>query len=225
MDQSLRGFVGQSMNGARNRRVIPHRILDASSGSGSITVTRPCVALIFVFGGCGSGRHQNGGSCLGGAGGGAAYKWAELGAGQTLSYAVGAGGAGVTENPGNPGGDSTVTLPNGHVVRASGGQGGPLTPGQALAGVGTGGDVNRRGGNGGADSSSSGFDGEDGGATGSANGAPGVGGAGGQAGLVSVMLNAANTSARGSQGNTSPSGPSADGSAGRVLILFIEVPA
>jgi hypothetical protein len=224
MDQSLRGFVGQSMNGARNRRVIPHRILDASSGSGSITVTRPCVAMIFAFGGCGSGRHQNGGSCRGGAGGGAAYKWAELSTGQTLSYAVGAGGAGVTESAGNPGGDSTVTLPNGHVIRASGGEGGPAGA-QALAGVGTGGDVNRRGGNGSLNDNTSGGDGEDGGATGSANGAPGVGGGGGQAGLVSVMLNAANTNARGSQGNTSPSGPSADGSAGRVLIMFIEVPA
>lgn len=115
----------------------------ATSGSATITATRNCWAFIILFGPGGSGSTGGGGSC-GGAGGAALYRRVRLIAGQRLTYALGTPGAGVgsADTVGVTGTASTVTLPNGNVLSAGGGQGGPASAGTAAGGTATGGDVN-----------------------------------------------------------------------------------
>lgn len=221
MSQKLRGFVAQGMNG---KKAPAARILaqaDSSTGSGSITATNNCVALIYGFGGGGSG-----GSLGGGGGGGAVYKRARIGAGQTITYSAGAGGAIATA--GNDGGDTVITLPSGLVLKATGGRAG--NNGRA-GGTGVGGDVNRTGGAGGAINAAGGS-GEDGGGVGGLGNASG-GGGGGCAGLVSVTPGLAYgigapptngaTGPGGASGGSSPGGSGFQGEAGRVLILFVRI--
>jgi hypothetical protein len=83
-----------------------------------------------VGGGGGGGGAQGGvaGGAAGGGGAGGAYfeAWKTDIAGQTLSYAIGAGGAGGTTSGGNggTGGDTSISLPSGWVLTAQGGVGG-----------------------------------------------------------------------------------------------------
>lgn len=147
---SLRGLTGPAMGGPKRQPgalVEVLSITDASTGSGSVTAQRRCVAMIYAWGAGGSG--WAGGSSAGKGGSGAAlYKRLRLNRGQSLSYSIGSGGAAVADDgnthPGNPGGPTTIMLPQGVQLVAGGGSGGA----GGVAGAGgtaTGGDVNRAG--------------------------------------------------------------------------------
>jgi hypothetical protein len=222
--QDLRGFVGQGMSGRRARGVMPNRILDVTTGSGTVTLTKSATALIFLFGGCGSGAAQNAGTRGGGGGGAALFRRVALSAGSKIAYSVGAGGAGVITDPGglgNAGGDTTLTLPDGRILRAGGGQGGVSGAASAAGGVAIGGDVNRTGGAGGG-AGIAGSAGEDGGSSGRPAPSGNEGGGGGAAGLESIIQAGGFTYGTGSDAETVSPGTSAVGSNGRVLIIFVE---
>lgn len=246
-DRSVRGLVAQSMNGSRG--LVAPKLgalpVNATSGSGSITVRRPCYALIIARGPGGSGGGGSGPTvCSGGGGGAVLYKRVLLRAGQTISYTVGTPGAAPTFSsvPGNDGTDSTVTLPDGTVLRAGGGKRGLFGDGVAggAGGLATGGDINRNGGAGG--SAASGTNGEPG-SPGQGNGA-GAGGAklsnsgggGGAAGLTEILSDLVGGNGSDAGSGVAPigigggSGGGRDGSSstvggdGQVLIMFAAMP-
>jgi hypothetical protein len=238
--QKLRGLVGQGMNGRRNRAMQLAAVpVVATSGSGVVTARRACVALIFAWAPGGSG-----GSDGSGAGGGAAlFKRVYLPRGAALSYSIGAPGAGVSSSSnGNDGGDTTVTLPSGQVLTAGGGKAGTVADPAAggLGGVATGGDINRRGGDGGRyQSGSLGLSGSPGqgagaGAGGAANSNRGGGGGGaGLADLLSDLIGGGGSDASGvsSAAGSAPGGgsgggqsASGNGGAGKVIIVLIDKP-
>lgn len=245
--RSVRGLVAQSMNGSRGLVTPKFGALpvNATSGSGSITVRRPCYALIVARGPGGSGGGGSGPTvCSGGGGGAALYKRVFLRAGQTISYTVGTPGAEPTFSsvPGNDGTDSTVTLPDGTVLRAGGGKRGLFgdgSPGGA-GGIATGGDINRNGGAGGL--AASGANGEPGSSgQGGGAGAGGAklsnsGGGGGAAGLTEIVadLIGGNGSDAGSGGAPAGIGggsgggrdsfSSTIGGLGQILIMFAAMP-
>lgn len=149
MAQSLRGFVGQGLGSPKGFTATPVAAgmpVSTTSGSGSVTATRHCSVIVYLWGGSGSGEANTGSSGGGGGGSGSAVrKHINLSRGQTLAWSVGAPGAGVSADAsGNDGADSTVTLPNGTVMRAAGGKGGAGLAG-GLGGVASGGDLNRNG--------------------------------------------------------------------------------
>jgi hypothetical protein len=107
------------------------------------------------------------------------FKRQKVQKGQAIPYSVGVGGGRMTTGnlAGIAGGDTTVTLPNGTILRAGGGAGGgAVTNTPAAGGVAVNGDLNRAGGRGGY-SNSNATAGEFGGAPGSAG--PGSGGGAG----------------------------------------------
>lgn len=120
MEQKLRGFTGQGMNGAR-KAYIP---LSYSYPAGSATFAPTKSGWYrFVLFGAGGGA-DNGTSS--GASGALVIAERVLAVGQSVTVSVGAGGA----TSGGSGGDTTLTFPWGEVLTAGGGQG-------ATAGVAT----------------------------------------------------------------------------------------
>lgn len=201
-------------------------VIDATS-SGSMMAPRTCIALIWAWGGGASGFGNTGAQGGGGAGG--VFKFFRISKGQTISYTVGAGGAGTTNHlAGNDGGNSTVTLPNGLVLTAGGGKG------NGTGGTASGGDLNRPGGAGGLGAAgATGANGALGGAVDS--GAGGGGGAGGFTDRTVGMTGGAGSAGAsggpsaagavgggGSGSSTISSGTSGAGGAGRVLIHFVK---
>ena len=93
--QHLRGLVGQGMDG--RRRVSPEilRVVHFTSGSGQIPIGCAARFQAWLVGAGGGGASSVNAFAGGGGGGGAAYGRGSVLAGQTLVYAVGAGGAGV----------------------------------------------------------------------------------------------------------------------------------
>ena len=152
MGQKLRGFVGQGVGGGKKVDALPSLLaapMSIASGSGNITAARKCTAVIYAWGGGGSGADSV--PAGGGGGGGCAYKRVRLVAGQSLVYSVGAGGPATGTAIGSDGGDTTVTLPSGQIMKAQGGRAGTSASG------GTGGscenaDLSRVGGTGGSTS-------------------------------------------------------------------------
>jgi hypothetical protein len=137
--QTLRGFVGQSMSGARAQsRPSNYKISSTvipAAGAFSFTADQTGFAQVFLWGAGGSGVSTGGGSTQGGGSGALVYRLVSVLAGQVISGVIGAGGAGVAGGggDGNPGGSSTVTYPDGLVVTAGGGRGGG-TVGNGLGG-------------------------------------------------------------------------------------------
>ena len=144
-------------------------LFDCNPGTRSWTVPEGVSQIrAFVVGGGGGGLYT--GTYASGAGGGYAEKVITVTPGQIISYTVGAGG-----NIGTPTGNSGGTSSFGSVISATGGGGGPES-GSAAGGSGTGGDINKSGGNG-----SAGTSGGGGGGAGHAygNGSPGSAQSGG----------------------------------------------
>lgn len=241
--QRLRGFVGQGMNGRRARVPSAGAMpVFATSGTGEITIRSHCVALIYMWGAGASGCDDVGLNNTGAGGGGGAALFARvfLNLGQKLSYSVGAGGAGVTGSAttGSDGGDSTVTLPDGRVLTAGGGKAGTRGSTGGLGGVATGGDINRRGGKGGdgVPGTVNGVAGEGTGAGAGGAGSGSAGGGGGAGGLADVLVDLTGGAGSaavvgGAQGNAPGGGSGAGGTtskagaAGRIIILFVRMPA
>lgn len=188
ISQPLRGLVGQSMSGGRSRSLALAGLpVVATSGSGSVTVRKNGWALIAMWGAGGGAQADPGlnGFVGGGSGGAALYRLAPVVAGQVITYAV---GAAVLDADG---GDSTVTLATGQVLTAGGGKRGsdPAVVTPAAGGLATGGDINRRGGNGGVCSLGTqlGETGEGSGAGAGGAGSGASGGGGGSAGLTDIL--------------------------------------
>lgn len=222
--QRFRGLVGQTLAGRRRATASVLAVRDTSSaGSNSFTATKGCVALIHAWSAGGSGGASSGG---GGGGGGAGFKRVPLNAGQTISWVVGAGGA----ISSNPGGDTTVTLPSGIVLRLGGGGAGVAggaggTGGLPFAGW----DIGRRGGSGAA-ANSAGESPANGGTGGAGSGSGG--GGGGAAGFNDLVtgLPPGNGGVVNGVGQTVPggggggtSGVSGGGMDGRVYVVVIRI--
>lgn len=197
----LRGLVGQGMNG--RRRFVSDLVgfVNADTGSGSITAPMECTALVYIWGGGGSGEASATGG--GGGGGAAAYKAVQLGAGDTITWSVGAGGvwSGTAF-----GGSTTISFSRGLAPMTAGGGG---QGGNGLGGTASGGDLNRRGGDGGAQGAgAAGSAGESGAAGAAASGT--LSGGGGAAGFSELLF----TSGAGSAGNTTTGGGTPGGGSG-----------
>lgn len=112
-------------------------------GSGQFVGTKPSYVDAWLYGGGASGMNGAAGgfTARGGASGGGVYVRFPLLEGQTVSYVLGAGGAGQASpnSIGNSGADSTLTLPSGLVVLAGGGKN------DGTGGVAVGGNINRPG--------------------------------------------------------------------------------
>jgi hypothetical protein len=211
-------------------------VVDASSGTGSITAAKTCTALIYLGGAGGSGADDTT-NAAGGGGGAAVFKRMRLAKGQTLSYSVGAAGAAVNASSGHDGGDTTVTLPNGLTLTAGGGKAGPTgVVNGGAGGIATGGDINRNGGAGGSGSGGSGASGGIGGGAGGAGGSgSNRGGGGGGAGFsdVASFFNGAGGGQGGGGGGVGGGSygggggsinlTSGAGAAGRVVIWLVRV--
>src|SRR5258708_39156510 len=75
MGQKFRGLVGQGMDGRKSYRDASVRLLktaDSALGNASVTATAHCTALVYAWGGRGSGADEAGGSIFAGGGGGRA---------------------------------------------------------------------------------------------------------------------------------------------------------
>lgn len=206
--------------GLGNYQIAPVQTAYATSGTGSLTVTRAGWAHIWLVGPGGGGIQGGGGP--GGGGGGACFKRIRVSKGQVISWSLGSPGATLpsTQDATN----STVTLPTGLQLVAGGGKGGSGTTGGA-GGTATGGELNRTGGSGG--NAANGSAGEQGGAGGSggANGGGGGGAAGfndfgtftGGAGATGGNTASA-ASVPGGGGGGSVSGSPSSGALGHILI-------
>lgn len=224
MGQKLRGLVAQSMIGRKgNLPVSPvPQMLDTFAGSGVFISLYTGILSIYVFGSGGAGDGASGGGGAGG-GGGAAFKRIRVTPGQMLPWSVGIGAAGVS-GAGSDGGPTTVTLPNGNILLATGGLGSSSRNG-ASGGVGSGGDASGTGGTGG-NANSTGAAGSNGGDLGGIADSPTSGG-GGCGGLASVTSGLGFPAApglavptgRGGFGN-SIGGVGGAGGNGRVLMLL-----
>ncbi len=190
---------------------------DATSSTGSFTPSRGCIVILRGYGAGGGGGQSGGGNCAGGAGGGAGYAVLPVGAGQTISWSVGAAGAADAD-----GGDTTITLPSGLVLTAGGGKKGDTGGGTRIGGLGgrctgpwliarTGGDGGEGNGTGGLAGASS----LPGGGTGG-GGASNQGGGGGAAGFTDLFPGIA--AANGILGNSATPGqtPGGGGSGGTI---------
>lgn len=227
--QSLRGFVGQGMDGSRSRSARLLAVHDVGPGAGSISISEDVHAQIFSWGGGGGG--QTGGS-RSGAGGAALFKCVRLGRGQRIDYVVaGIAAAGVA------GGDTIVSVPGSVALVARGG----ATLGGA-GGLATGGDVNRAGASGiVADATNNGAGNAaspGGGAGGTGIYSPGTGavsaGGGGAAGFADIGQflaggNGGNGGSSGAAGGIAAGGGSGQsntggaGGAGRLVIVLMRV--
>lgn len=143
-------------------------------GSGVYVVPKTGVAEIFVWGGGGSGDSVT--ASRAGAGAGAAKRRVFLVKGQRLAYTVGAGGAQASTSIGSTGGTTTIELPNGITLGATGGAGGGVSGATAAGGLGFGGDLNRRGGSASTGAGDPGENGADGGAASTGGGGGGAAG-------------------------------------------------
>lgn len=146
MTRGMVGRIPQSMSarkGGARLQVLSDSGLLAAAATGTITATETCQALIYLRGAGGAGLNSAG-AAPGGGGAAALFKRVSLRKGDVLAYSIGAGVLNLA------GGDTTVTLPGGRVLRAGGGQPGAGTVGGA-GGIATGGDINRNGGAGGDD--------------------------------------------------------------------------
>lgn len=225
----MKGMVGRIPQGMAARKAQPAleviEVLEANSGTGTVTAPRTCVAMVYAWGG-GAAGGGNGGND-GGGGAAAGYIAVRLARGQSIAYSVGAGGAGPNAL-GVAGGDTTITLPDGRVCVAQGGQ---LAGVKALA---RGFDLNRYGGGGGvAPAGEAGQDGQFGGLGGATAGdSGGGGGAGGFSDKDIGLVGGAGTI--GEQSATPANAPGggagaynavglygANGAAGRVLIYMV----
>lgn len=115
----MKGFVAQGMDGRKGTlpRAPVGQMLDVfAAGSGTFTAAYSGILSIYIFGGGGGGAS---GAANGGGGGAAAFKRIRIAQGQAVPYTVGAGGA-----IDNPGGASSVTLPNSQTITAGGGSAG-----------------------------------------------------------------------------------------------------
>ena len=125
-NQPLRGLVAQGMDSRKSfaaaNIVLLGGAVSSTPGSGSVTVTKPCLALIWGIGpgGSGSSMATTGG---GGGGGAAGYRAVRVTTGQVISYTVGTPGAAAFGANGSAGTDTTITLPTGRILRAGGGGG------------------------------------------------------------------------------------------------------
>lgn len=117
--------------------------LITTSGAGAVLAPENCVVQSWLWGGGASGVNASASGLNGSGGGGASalYKRFVLSRGQSFLYDIAAGGAAQPSVNvlGNDGGDSTLTLPSGLVVRAGGGKA------LGAGGIATGGDINRPG--------------------------------------------------------------------------------
>ncbi len=111
--QRLRGLVGQGMSGVRRSRSPVSR----SYSPGSYTFTAPTGGW-FRFVAFGGGAGASNGS-YSGASGALVIAQRPLAGGQRVSITVGGGGA----IGGGNGGNTTITMPDGEVITAQGGQG------------------------------------------------------------------------------------------------------
>jgi hypothetical protein len=209
----LRGFTGQRM-AAKTPNAKLLSMYKFTTGSG--TIQSPPYATICEFWaiGAGGGAAPTGGpGSFGGDGGGAAYKRFRCGPNLVLTYSIGVGGT-----TGADGTATTITMPTGLVVSGGGGQG---FAGSHVGGVGSNGDINRRGG-GGSNGGNSGSPGEFGGAGGV--GTPSFSGGGGAAGFSDLGFilggsgggSVANGSAPGGGGGVS----AGNGADGQLLVTF-----
>ena len=203
----LRGLVGQRMAGRAVRSQVVG-LYSKLAGSGVLAAPSfPTAAEVWLVG-AGGGGHTGGG--FGGDGGGAAYKRFRCAPGVLLPYSTGVGGVG----GGSPtfGGATSITLPNGLSVIATGG--GPGN-GSHVGGSGQNGDVNRTGG---AGSLTNGAAGEFGGAGGIA------GGGGGGAGFGDIGYPLGGAGGNGGLSGNAPGGgggnASANGADGQLMIAF-----
>jgi hypothetical protein len=162
------------------------------SGSGTETVpSGASYVTIYAWGGGGSGASKFAGTGAAEGGGGGAFcvsTGLAVTAGQTFTYAVGAGGAGVAgPASGNSGGASTVTGTSVSIT-AGGGQGGQLGVSGGTGGAATGGTTTNNAGQAGQTAATGGNGGNNGNGTGGGNpggGAPGGGSQGYAGGLTS----------------------------------------
>lgn len=226
----LKGLVAQGLNGRKGALpAVPLQILDVvAPGSGTFTANFAGILTIVLWGGGGSGQASNGSGAGGGGGGGCVFKRVRVSAGQQIPYVNGAGGtAMLVSGPGNPGGATSATLPNGTVIVATGGQGGAGGLGGA-GGTGLNGDDFGVGGSGAAvnNTGSPGGNGGDAGAI----GGPVNGGSGGAASVASSLpglpfyFRTNLSSVAGSYGHGSLGDSTGGGSAvavpGRVLMIL-----
>lgn len=229
MGQGLNGFRGQAMSG---QRVTSAGVIIASSyltgaslaATGSVIAPATGTAYIYVIGA--GGHAGNAGiSPGGGGGGGAAFRTITVRRGDTFTVSA----AAIPTSDGADGADSTVTCPDGSVVRGGGGKGG-VSPNSGLGGTGTGGDINRSGGAGGDPGSAGEGTGAGAGGLGPGSGIGGGGAAGfGDHGDMYAGGNGGEGST-GSQGAT-PGGGSGTGGAGnhsgagRAIVIILSNPS
>lgn len=193
-----------------------------TSGFLDVPGNRKAIATILAWGAGGSGRPSG----AGGGGAGALMKIVRVAPGQRITWTIGLGEVGPNGQDGKAGGDTTVTLPSGFVLRATGGAGGTSTAGGA-GGVGIGGDINRKGGDGGS-SSTQGAAGEFGGAGQAATN--GGGGAAGFSDFGGPFIGApgfagdASTLPQGPGGGTSGAGYNTSGGTNGQVAIVINCP-
>lgn len=236
MRQKLKGLVAQAMSGAKDYRGITYDVVgyalqtaNAPGGAtinGAITAPRPCLAMIYVYGNGATG-FTNG---TGGGGGGATFRRVRLGQGQTITFTIPPATAqGV--NSSTDGADVTLTLPSGQQMVAGGGKSGSNG---GAGGMGSGGEINRRGGQAGT-AGIPGNAGEFGGAGGAADVGFSRGGAGGGAGFSDHGQDlTGGAGSAGDSGGNLPGGTPGGGSgaysggnqpgiggAGRVVVLML----
>jgi hypothetical protein len=120
----VRGFVGQGMNG--RRPLVDGVVRQYSAGSHTLVIPTPGLWKFVLWGGGGNANNSPGG------GSGYSEVSVQLNAGQVVAIVCGASAAA-----------STVTLPNGRIITAPGGDTGGGSPG--AGGAGSGGDVNLSG--------------------------------------------------------------------------------
>jgi hypothetical protein len=210
--RQIRGFVGQSLAGHKSHRDAVFHFADKpifldGAQTGSFTATKSCWALIALWAAGGAGYGDVSDLTGSGAGaGGFVYKRIRLARGQTISWSIGPNGTGA----GGSAAASTVTLPDGRVLTASGGGGGTNGPTGGRGGDATGGDINRKGGDGSGGSPNPGDPGPFGapGGTSSAN----AGGGGGAPGMTDEA--ASFTGGQGANSGSAPGGTPGGGGGG-----------
>lgn len=210
----LRGFVGQGMSVKRTGfNVLKYVDLTASGSSTVIAPNARCQAEAFIWAAA-----TGPSSASGGAGGAeAVYKRFVCTPRQAIPVTVGA--ATSNANPGNP---STLTLPNGLVIRANPGLL-PSGPIGGLGGTGGNGDLNRAGGKGG-DAAVDGSPGVLGGLGGTNDGSNGGGGGAGGFSDFGDLPGGPGGPGAGAAGfpggGAGGSAGAALGGAGRIVIIF-----
>lgn len=145
MSSNPYGVLGGVGNGMMRALGMPGRGAElvalpivATSGSGTVTASDSCIALIALWGAGGAGAVNSGfNRGAGGGSGGVVYHHVTLSRNQSLAWSCGAGATGTTDG-GVPaaGGDTTVTGPSGISLIAGGGQGAQQSSAGITGGVG-----------------------------------------------------------------------------------------